>query len=668
MHRVDTAAHEGCQNPIFLSYLPRGLLLRAQGAKWVLPEEKLPPLREGVDRRGLFMLNYTTDTFDFQESTSQEVMPGVFKQVKQTHRVRRTQFMAVPATVRTVHISQGEEWDALVGDCSLPPKMDLAEQWLANYVILSRAKTLEGLLLLRLPPRSFFSIGAPAHIVDELERLHEVEVASQERLNTYVRNLPEDVSIPACVTEALAVAPPKVTIKKCEGVAPKATSTRKSSNSAATIRGKRIAATLRIQERYLHLIEKGDKKVEARIYKDDVKRLVKGDLVALTTGSRLLVAEIDGALPCATFMELFNKVGFRNVLPGCKSKKAGVAHYHSFPNYAQDEKKHGVVALVLKVRPDMTGARALASSRSASVRKAAQGVGEQAKASSNAAKSSGAPVKSQTAPVKGTAKQGGGGSSSASKTADEQATPAGIVGSTVGLAANDSSASSPSRSALQGVGDKKNEETLPRGIHAMSGSASSSNAPPADARADPILEECDKCGQTTHATANCPYFTGRERVNHEDAVSRGSGPHCRGKLPKYEDIMKGTTAGTASAEDCNCLIHTLRQLIDPSAPDTCAKQIRESLRKRFKGGPDKVTASNYLTFDVHWRHIVELLGRDPNSYKITCVDLDCPGNGEVVGNLDETGNEGIVNLYIARENGNHFVPRHKKNRRFGRLS
>ena len=97
--------------------------------------------------------------------------------------------MAAPSAVRTVHISQAEEWDAVVGDCSETPRSTLAEQWLANYVILSRAKTLEGLLLLRLPPRNFFSVGAPAHNVEELELLHEVEVASQKRLSDYIRSL-----------------------------------------------------------------------------------------------------------------------------------------------------------------------------------------------------------------------------------------------------------------------------------------------------------------------------------------------------------------------------------------------------------------------------------------------------------------------------------------------
>ena len=130
--------------------------------------------------------------------------------------------------------------------------------------------------------------------------------------------------------------------------------------------------------------------------------------------------------------------------------------------------------------------------------------------------------------------------------------------------------------------------------------------------------------------------------------------------------MKGTVRGTASGEGCNCLIDTLRQLIAPSKPITCMKEIRNALRKRFKSGSDKVTAGNYLTFDAHWRSVIELVEKDSEDFKITCIDLDFRGHGEVVGNFDDSGLEGIISLYIARENGNHFVPLHKK--RFSRLS
>ena len=143
-------------------------------------------------------------------------------------------------------------------------------------------------------------------------------------------------------------------------------------------------------------------------------------------------------------------------------------------------------------------------------------------------------------------------------------------------------------------------------------------------------------------------------------------PEEVGPIPKHDDIMKGTIRGTASGDGCKCLINTLRQLIAASKPTTRSKEIRNALRLRFNSGPDVVTASNYLTFDVHWRGVVELLEKNPDDYKITCTDLDFLGHGEVVGNYGDRGHEGIISLYIAGENGNHFVSLHKK--RFSRLS
>lgn len=83
-----------------------------------------------------------------------EVMPGVFKQVKQTDYVRRTHFIAVPVAVRTTQASQGGAWDAFA-DCSLPPKMCVIEHMMPTYAILSSANKLEGLLYPQVSPRIF---------------------------------------------------------------------------------------------------------------------------------------------------------------------------------------------------------------------------------------------------------------------------------------------------------------------------------------------------------------------------------------------------------------------------------------------------------------------------------------------------------------------------------
>ena len=125
--------------------------------------------------------------------------------------------------------------------------------------------------------------------------------------------------------------------------------------------------------------------------------------------------------------------------------------------------------------------------------------------------------------------------------------------------------------------------------------------------------------------------------------------------------MNGTRKDVACSEDCDSLIHSLCELVNPSSTN----QVRKNLRKLFSRGCERVAADNDLTFNVHWSHIIKLLDKDPDLYRITCVDLDHPGTGEIVGNLDDSGMSAIVHLYIVRENGNRFRPLHKK--KFGRL-
>ena len=54
--------------------------------------------------------------------------------------------------------------------------------WLAMYVMLTRCKTLDGLLLLRLPSRKAFEAGAPDYVKQEMARLAKLVTPSlQER-------------------------------------------------------------------------------------------------------------------------------------------------------------------------------------------------------------------------------------------------------------------------------------------------------------------------------------------------------------------------------------------------------------------------------------------------------------------------------------------------------
>ena len=52
----DTTQHETTPNPIRLSHMPTTIVLRALGARWVLPAVVLPKLPKDIDRRGLFQI------------------------------------------------------------------------------------------------------------------------------------------------------------------------------------------------------------------------------------------------------------------------------------------------------------------------------------------------------------------------------------------------------------------------------------------------------------------------------------------------------------------------------------------------------------------------------------------------------------------------------------
>eukprot|EP00973_Karenia_brevis_P042010 5816312-Karenia_brevis.AAC.1 len=131
--------------PTCLQYMPAALLLRARQADWILPSAYLPWLPHDFDRRGLFLLRPTTDYFTMTTLAGKSV------------QVRRTQFSVAPASSRIVYNAQGEGFDAIIVDLARPPSMSAEVHWLACYVMLSRARSLEGLLILRLASRSELS-------------------------------------------------------------------------------------------------------------------------------------------------------------------------------------------------------------------------------------------------------------------------------------------------------------------------------------------------------------------------------------------------------------------------------------------------------------------------------------------------------------------------------
>ena len=74
--------------------------------------------------------------------------------------------------------------------------------WLACYVMFSRAKTLEGLLCLRLPTTEELNTGPPEHILVEIDRLLALERSSEKRLHLELRNRSQD--LPGIVRDLFA--------------------------------------------------------------------------------------------------------------------------------------------------------------------------------------------------------------------------------------------------------------------------------------------------------------------------------------------------------------------------------------------------------------------------------------------------------------------------------
>ena len=115
--------------------------------------------------------------------------------------VRRTSFLATPADTVTVYAAQGSTYDAVVADMQRPPSFDLAKHWLACYVMLSRARTLEGFLVLRPATRTELSARPPKYLLDELDRLMRLGESSLSELVSYIEELPMDV--PADILQIL---------------------------------------------------------------------------------------------------------------------------------------------------------------------------------------------------------------------------------------------------------------------------------------------------------------------------------------------------------------------------------------------------------------------------------------------------------------------------------
>ena len=143
--------------PIMLKFLPARVLLRAVGASWMFPDSQLPPLSPDMDRQGLFLLGPRTDYY-----FSYDLGAGESLSIKRTH------FSVLQADTRVVSSAHGEGFEASIADMAKPPGISDDVHWVANYVMMTRATGLGGLLFLRLPTREQLTRGAPRYPVNDM--------------------------------------------------------------------------------------------------------------------------------------------------------------------------------------------------------------------------------------------------------------------------------------------------------------------------------------------------------------------------------------------------------------------------------------------------------------------------------------------------------------------
>ncbi len=121
--------------------------------------------------------------------------------------------------------------------------------------------------------------------------------------------------------------------------------------------GHRIRAfhSLSLMNKYWLQIENGKKTVEGRIFDGIARHIRAQDIIQFSMNNdpaKNLFCKVTKADKFDTFEEMLRVLGLGKCLPDVKSIEEGVAIYHSFSNYAEREKKFGVVGFSIEHLPD----------------------------------------------------------------------------------------------------------------------------------------------------------------------------------------------------------------------------------------------------------------------------------------------------------------------------
>ena len=108
--------------------------------------------------------------------------------------------------------------------------------------------------------------------------------------------------------------------------------------------------TMKLSEPYYSLVKKNEKTVEIRVYDEKRQKLKIKDTIIFTKqdGSGKFKRSIINLVISKNFETSIRNATLKKCMPNIRTIKEAVNIYHSFPNYKENAKQYGVVAIYLK--------------------------------------------------------------------------------------------------------------------------------------------------------------------------------------------------------------------------------------------------------------------------------------------------------------------------------
>ena len=111
--------------------------------------------------------------------------------------------------------------------------------------------------------------------------------------------------------------------------------------------------TLVVTAEYFEAIRAGKKQVEGRCCTPKYRALTLGQEIRFVKeGAPNLetIVMITGLQTYATFEDYLRREGLERCLPGVSNIEEGAKIYRGFPGYSEKERRHGVLAIQIKVK------------------------------------------------------------------------------------------------------------------------------------------------------------------------------------------------------------------------------------------------------------------------------------------------------------------------------